>query len=213
MASLTAEQGLQLLEDLTYADMTIICGGQSLKVHRLIVCAASPFFAACMKEGFSEGQTSTVTLQKTSPLAVASATLFIYTNDFSIDQVQRVGKHIIINAEELEKREGRSLAFADAYILGDRLLDPGLQARSSEKFMDSLGWNGGVKSVPVLVNLVKHVFSNISLSDKDLRPRLLYYTAGLWCGNKVAHANIAKVLNEYEPFGFNVFKLRRGLSI
>ena len=53
--------------NMEFADMKIVCGGQTFECHRFILSGRSPYFAAMLGEGFIEGQNREITLNSVDP--------------------------------------------------------------------------------------------------------------------------------------------------
>ncbi|KAL1627764.1 hypothetical protein SLS54_002030 [Diplodia seriata] len=85
------------------SDMKIKCGDDVHNVHRMIVCAQSPFFANALKEehNFKEAQTRTVELNDDDPAIVTAAIQFMYmgyypTNQLRGSKTKRVNFHLSV---------------------------------------------------------------------------------------------------------------------
>lgn len=68
--------------DQKYSDLTIICGNEEFKVHRVLVCMRSPFFAAACDGNFMESQTGIVTLKEDDLETVKRMISYFYTLDY-----------------------------------------------------------------------------------------------------------------------------------
>ncbi|EMC94017.1 hypothetical protein BAUCODRAFT_158650 [Baudoinia panamericana UAMH 10762] len=88
---------LRVLQSGAYSDLTIKCGSFEAKVHKVIVCTRSAYFAAaCKPGGFAEGQTGTVVLKAArddndigadDPEAVKLMIDFLYKHDYTATRV------------------------------------------------------------------------------------------------------------------------------
>ena len=57
----------RLYTNMEFADMKILCGGQTFPCHRFILSGRSPYFGAMLGEGFIEGQNKEITLNSVDP--------------------------------------------------------------------------------------------------------------------------------------------------
>ncbi|KAK3659700.1 hypothetical protein LTR56_001063 [Elasticomyces elasticus] len=82
-----------LWKDNKHADITVICAERSWRVHKVILCAQSPFFAkacdgdfkASGLDGSMEAQTGVITLKEDDPSAVAAMLGYVYNFDYPDD--------------------------------------------------------------------------------------------------------------------------------
>ncbi|KAM0283255.1 hypothetical protein ACHAQH_002549 [Verticillium albo-atrum] len=66
-----------------YYDMTIVCGDQTYRAHKAIVCSRSKYLEAMFKSGMQEEQTSEVDLSEHNPQAVKLLVDFFYDLDYT----------------------------------------------------------------------------------------------------------------------------------
>ncbi|KAK4901663.1 hypothetical protein LTR27_001435 [Elasticomyces elasticus] len=76
-----------------HADLTVICAERSWRVHKIILCAQSPFFAKACDGDFKasdldgpiEAETGVITLKEDDPSAVAAMLDYVYNFDYPDD--------------------------------------------------------------------------------------------------------------------------------
>lgn len=61
-----------------FLDGTVVAAGVELRVHRAVIAALSPFFAAAFAGGFSESASARLEIRDASPAAVAALVRFAY---------------------------------------------------------------------------------------------------------------------------------------
>ncbi|EXJ68961.1 uncharacterized protein A1O5_07893 [Cladophialophora psammophila CBS 110553] len=93
MAGVTPSAYLDLLRSEKYSDFTIACNGVEFKVHRAVVCPASPFLDAACNSGFQEAMSRRIEFPEDDPGIVARVVLFLYTSDYDANQVPTFNKH------------------------------------------------------------------------------------------------------------------------
>ncbi|KIW06027.1 uncharacterized protein PV09_03206 [Verruconis gallopava] len=70
-----------------FSDLTIQCHGHVFKVHKLVVCGQSEWFAKAVKQdGFQEGQTNVINLPFDDPLVVKALLQYLYTFDYTVPE-------------------------------------------------------------------------------------------------------------------------------
>ncbi|ETN47223.1 uncharacterized protein HMPREF1541_01414 [Cyphellophora europaea CBS 101466] len=78
MASITADQGTEMLRGGDFADCSIICSGYTFSVHKAIIVKKSKFFKTCVSGKFKESKLGSVELADEAPYAVAIMLVYIY---------------------------------------------------------------------------------------------------------------------------------------
>ncbi|KIW91756.1 uncharacterized protein Z519_07724 [Cladophialophora bantiana CBS 173.52] len=93
MAGVTPSAYLDLLRSEKYSDFTIACNGVEFKVHRAVVCPASPFLDSACNSGFQEATSRRIEFREDDPGIVARVVLFLYTSDYDANQIPTFNKH------------------------------------------------------------------------------------------------------------------------
>ncbi|KAK3291160.1 uncharacterized protein B0H64DRAFT_43488 [Chaetomium fimeti] len=76
-------EGLSRLHgDDKWADLTVICGGETFRLHRAVICPQSPFFEKACSGGFIEATTGQINLSEEDPHIFAKFVRFIYTGNY-----------------------------------------------------------------------------------------------------------------------------------
>ncbi|KAI4659343.1 uncharacterized protein J4E78_005770 [Alternaria triticimaculans] len=65
-----------------YSDLTIKCGSDMYKVHKVIVCERAEFFARAIKFGGQESESGTVDLPKDEPAIVKLLIQYLYEGEY-----------------------------------------------------------------------------------------------------------------------------------
>ncbi|KAI1200359.1 BTB/POZ protein [Nemania serpens] len=74
--------GPKLLESGDYSDFTLVCEDQKFRVHKSIVCAQCPVFAAATKGGFKEAETNTFHVVDFKPVTLKCMLQYMYTGKY-----------------------------------------------------------------------------------------------------------------------------------
>ena len=214
MASVSTEQGLSLLQDPKYSDMTIVCGGHNFKVHKVIVCSTSPFFAKCLDGDFKEAREGTVTIGDTEPFVLGLALVYVYTNTYHAQNVQSIWKQLKPPAKGVSDQLANTIQALEVYQLADRLLMPALRAAACEAFRTALNaayWGGTADGYAELATLVRRVYRGVSSNASDIRVPLTLFAARRACEVRHGKTNqkLNDLLNEYEPIAFEVYKVMK----
>ncbi|KAF2162826.1 hypothetical protein M409DRAFT_26682 [Zasmidium cellare ATCC 36951] len=68
--------------DSKYSDLTIECGESTWHVHRVVICAQSPFFDKACSNGFKETSSKLIKLEDDDPTIVREMLRYLYTGDY-----------------------------------------------------------------------------------------------------------------------------------
>ena len=222
MASFSAAQGIKLLDNPKYSDMSLKCSTKTLKVHRAVVCTASPFFATCMDSNFKEARSLSISMSENKPLILAMALLHSYSNEFSVSTVRKLWKEIAPTDQEHAKPVNECTAFIDLYELADRLLMTTLQMIAGQKLAEALETHRlallSSNCSHDLAKILEHAYRKTAVSDEKLRVHLTYFALKAFRdgqGNRLISntqppLGVLKVLKENEPVALGVFKLSKG---
>ncbi|USP74896.1 glycoside hydrolase family 16 protein [Curvularia clavata] len=151
-----------------YSDLTITCGNDVYKTHKMIVCTQSEFFAAALRFGGKESEESKIDLPHDEPIIVKLLVQYLYTGNYSVTKYGYKFPHTC--SENCSDNENLSadeiLVHAKMYEMADKYNIVGLKGLSRSKFRTgcSLHWNED--SFPVAAN---HAFSTTIEEDKGLR--------------------------------------------
>ena len=72
--------------DHRFADFTIVCEGEEIEVHRLVICTHSKYFAHLCASYFSESNNQSINLKEDPFLAVKLMIDCFYTFDYDVQQ-------------------------------------------------------------------------------------------------------------------------------
>ena len=213
MASLSVDQGLSLLKDSKFSDMTIICGDHSFKVHKVIVCSASPFFAKCLEGNFKEATDGSVTLGETESFILGLALVHIYTHDYSPEAVRDIWKQVKPPAKGLSDQLANTTQALGVYELADWLLMQDFRAVACDNFkqvLSTANWGAGHDGCADLVTLLREVYERVPAGASDIRVPVIHIAARKAYDYSGPSQKVIDVLNKYEPIAFGIWKLLRG---
>ncbi|XP_054272226.1 actin-binding protein IPP-like [Macrosteles quadrilineatus] len=92
-----------LRQNSRFCDVSIVAGGNVMKVHRAILSASSPYFQAMFSNGLVEEQKETIELHSIPPHILNLLVDFIYTGEITINQDNV--QDLIVAADMLELNE------------------------------------------------------------------------------------------------------------
>ncbi|TID23585.1 BTB POZ domain protein [Venturia nashicola] len=79
---------MSCLDSGDHSDFTIKCNEREFKVHKMVLCPQSSFFAkAVQKYAFQEGQTGVIPMDHDDPDAIGSMLRFLYTGDYDTENL------------------------------------------------------------------------------------------------------------------------------
>ncbi|KAI9695903.1 MAG: hypothetical protein M1836_006020 [Candelina mexicana] len=141
---------LSIFKSGEYSDFTIICGSDTYKVHRAVICPRSTFFASACNGKFKESKDSELTLNDNDRFAVGAMLSYLYSFDY-------------VPASEVEIHP--VLLHARVYIVADEFNIPALKMLAKEKFetLVELDWNNEAFSLAI-----KDIYT-LSANDRGLR--------------------------------------------
>ncbi|QDS67614.1 hypothetical protein FKW77_004167 [Venturia effusa] len=137
-----------------FSDLTIICGNETHKVHKVVMCALSPWFVKACGGGFKESQSGEIKLEDDDPMAVKAMIDAIYRADYSH------GDNNVPSASL------RFHAMVSVYALGDKFDIFLLRKLAKENF------ELGCKAIPEaqhLTSAIEEVYSSTLSSNRGLR--------------------------------------------
>jgi len=164
-----------------------MCGSDTYKVHKAIICPQSDFFrAACRADTFQEGKTNTITIaassgrdESTSPLALAED--FDWDLDVETTTSVKLMIHYFYHHDYLEHEvvHIQGLDFPKAvldehsrmYAMGEKYGIQGLKRVALAKFQGRGGPRQMSKSSVIAAAVI--AFNSTPESDKDLREAML----------------------------------------
>ncbi|EUC41591.1 hypothetical protein COCMIDRAFT_40241 [Bipolaris oryzae ATCC 44560] len=105
-----------------YSDLTITCGSDVHKVHKMIVCTQSDFLAAAIRFGGKESKQANINLPDDEPAIVKLAVHYIYTGDYICDSQEPINLSSPLTSGEKPSRneEGESYTYDFPHSCSDR---------------------------------------------------------------------------------------------
>ncbi|KAG9850659.1 hypothetical protein KCU98_g4235, partial [Aureobasidium melanogenum] len=180
-----------LHESGAYSDLRIVCGSDTYKVYKNIICPQSSFFhAACRPDTFMEGQTGTITLPSNPGRIINAQSSLITPDEFDWDldvedtKSVRAMIHYFYHhdyptepgsdpesvrlAEHLSK--GPLVQHARMYAMGEKYGVPGLKALALRKFTPSK-----IKAVPGLCSAMVIAYVSTPDTDQNMRNKIIEF--------------------------------------
>ncbi|KAG7007343.1 hypothetical protein G7Y79_00010g028440 [Physcia stellaris] len=143
----------QAFESGLYHDLIVRCESREWKVHRVILCANSGYFAKACKDTFMVRKSGEINLQEDDPDMVDNMLRFLYTSDYRDDA--NGDRPLLVNAK--------------MYSLGDKYSIEALKELAEYKFSDALDAGWDIVSFPEVIDAV---YNTTPASDRGLRDRL-----------------------------------------
>ncbi|KAL9100221.1 MAG: hypothetical protein Q9163_004386 [Psora crenata] len=158
----TAHEVGRKLETGEFSDLLIKCGGREWHVHRIIVCAWSPFLRIASEQNCKEASSKVIDLTEDVPENVHRMLYWMYTKDYS-DGIDR--EAVAINAA--------------VYSLADKYGILALKDRAKEKFLISKQHHCRLKRYPsksydvanlnALLDAIPIIYTSTPSLDRGLR--------------------------------------------
>ncbi|KAF8853785.1 hypothetical protein BDZ45DRAFT_65034 [Acephala macrosclerotiorum] len=215
----------RLLETEKYADLTLICGGEIIKVHCAIVCTRCPFLSKAVDGKFREAALREIDLSVDELPVIRAMVKYLYTDEYDDAAIAHVASAAsppvlcdwcdnngfsAVHSLPVHNDEAFPLMFnVKMYIAGDKYDIPGLRVLATKKFKTCVAqhWNNSTFS-----EAAQHLWENTIDSDRQLRNVVI----------KTAHKNIDQLLDRGEfvdlmkshgEFGLDIVKMMRGRSL
>ncbi|KAI5927103.1 BTB/POZ protein [Camillea tinctor] len=172
----------ELYLDEKYSDLTIICGTQSRKVHKAIVCPRSKFFAAaCDNKDFKEGRTGIIELPDDDPRIVDLMIYYFYHLTYHINCPKNQKQSDDYSTDDYSTDEtiippktSDILTHAKVYSLAEKYLIEGLKKLAFERFKTAIETNWDFQDFR---DAIWEVYTSTVDADKGLRDIIV---ATLW---------------------------------
>ena len=215
MASVNHEQGIKLLKEATFSDMTLTCRQHVFKAHKAILCSVSNFFACSMEGGFVEAREGNINIGDTKPLILGLALVYIYTGGYSIATVRDIWADIGKPTKYPSDRLNMTFTQLQVYSLADRLLLPSLRTYAGQQFhleFDKGNWNEWWPHerkgrFTDLVTLAEQVYYTLPGNDMDIRVKVTHYAAKKVDGT-ASTKNVLSLLQDFEPIALGVYQMQ-----
>ncbi|KAL8643847.1 MAG: hypothetical protein Q9226_008081 [Calogaya cf. arnoldii] len=142
-------------------DLTIKCGSEEFRCHKIVVCSQSKFFEAACTSGFSETATSTVNLEE-NPSLIRIMLDFLYTQTYDLPTTS-------LTEEMDEDGDDESLNNLIAlYALGDKYAISSLCQHAALDFEEIVH-----DPEQTLLSSIPQLYSSIPENDRMLRDLFL----------------------------------------
>ena len=154
------------LESGKYHDLIVRCEANEWKVHRVILCASSEYFAKACEDtfkvstsshsslssliAFKERISGEINLQEDDPEMVNNMLCFLYTSGYQDDA--EGGRPLLVDAK--------------MYTIGDKYSIKALKSLAKAKFSDALDAGWDIVSFP---EVIETVYTTTPTSDRGLR--------------------------------------------
>ncbi|KIV84353.1 hypothetical protein PV11_00137 [Exophiala sideris] len=205
---------LDLLKSGQYSDFIIHCQGYEFKLHRAVVCVASPMLNKACSGSFKEANEGRIDLSEDDPAILARVILYLYTNDYDITKVPAYFEGMTRSTDDPAAPNDSSVGSAKKLVLfPDMLKVIALVYKSADML--------GIERLKVdassrFLAIATRVFDNSTFAEplkvmfdstreNDLHLRVPALTL---CLEKYAyivkHQSIVEVIMQYEPTIWNV---------
>ncbi|KAI1619052.1 hypothetical protein EDD37DRAFT_647835 [Exophiala viscosa] len=215
MAGVLLNAYLELLAFGRYSDFIIHCQGYEFKVHRAIVCAASPMLDKACGGLYVEASEGRIDLSEDDPEILARVLLYLYTNDYEAKTVPSYLEGVTRKSESqsvpaissVQPKENEALTrllriHALVYRSADMLGVEGLKGIASSRFLD-VAEIALTLAPDTLAEPLKIMFDSTRENDLRLRNPVL-----ILCLENHAiiaeHKPIVEMMLKYEPTVWNI---------
>ncbi|KPI44467.1 uncharacterized protein AB675_8508 [Cyphellophora attinorum] len=208
---------VDLLKSGGLSDFKICCGERVFQVHRSQIYARSDYFKSIIDGGFQESAESSVTLEDTTPLAVATLLLIMYAGQpgLYLDEVYKVWPDLKPEASSTDSQDSKDATqehfsaelrnLVDVYILADRLMINDFQGALAKHIVNHIDYDYFVTGEEVLEThtapLLEYIFSNTATEHTLLRQEVT-----VLCMRKRFHISesLGNVLESHDPYGWRL---------
>ncbi|KAK4939979.1 hypothetical protein LTR10_019831 [Elasticomyces elasticus] len=216
MAGKGPDAYLDLLKSGQYSDFIIHCQGYEFKLHRAVVCVASPMLNKACSGSFKEAKEGRIDLSEDDPAILARVILYLYTNDYDVADLPAFFEGMIRNTgsqtAQTDSSDGSAnrityspellRVIALVYKSADMLGIERLKVDASARF---LALAKTVCNMAKFAEPLKVMFDSTRENDLHLRVPVLTL-----CLEKYAaiakHQSIVEVIMQYEPTVWSIKK-------
>ncbi|EAW06333.1 BTB/POZ domain protein [Aspergillus clavatus NRRL 1] len=145
-----------------FSDLKIISKDQEFKVHRLIICGQSAYFARLFNHNWKEVEESVVRLEDDDPRAVEAMINFLYGFDYN-----SIGRD--------RERVSPMLFHAKVYQVGDKYDVPKLKEQARTEFAAAIQTDWDMDDFPLAI---AGAYSTTPSGDRGLRDPLVDTSLG-----------------------------------
>ncbi|KAG8673975.1 hypothetical protein FPOAC2_07405 [Fusarium poae] len=151
-----------------FTDFAFVCEGQTISVHKIIICTQSPVFRAACAGSFKEASSQTYNMDANSLSTVQRMVDYFYTGDYAEESKDG-------NSDDDTNRLSCLSIHAAMFALAHEYDINGLEALSAKKYSRILRQNQDVysffSSIPDIYNLTPS-------SSRGLRDQVLSFARG-----------------------------------
>ncbi|KAI9772811.1 MAG: hypothetical protein M1839_002284 [Geoglossum umbratile] len=159
-----------MLDSGNYSDLTICSGGQEYKVHKVVICLQSPFFAKACDGEFQEAKSNRIILAEDDHDTVKRMITYFYIHDYD-DEVHSTafsqpnescfqGRHMPMREQPALFSSIRVYALADKYDIQE------LKSLAESRFRI---WATTYWIHPDFPDMVRDVYNSTPSTDRGLR--------------------------------------------
>ncbi|OJJ87968.1 BTB/POZ domain-containing protein, partial [Aspergillus glaucus CBS 516.65] len=143
-----------------YSDLKIICRGETLPAHRLVVCSNSSYFAR-----LSEGLTQEIFLEDHGPFQLKMMLQYLYMEKYTPEPAMLAEIYGKENGD-ISLFEYRAAFHAQMYGVGDYFQIPGLKTAAQRYFTSAFSF---LLNRDAFCTAVSEVYNSTLESDRGLR--------------------------------------------
>ncbi|KAK5730471.1 hypothetical protein LTR15_000408 [Elasticomyces elasticus] len=157
-----------------YSDLTIECDGRKFKVHRVVMCSASPVIAGACDNNMKEREEGVIEHNEYDADTVERMIQYVYTQTYDVDKAGPSGA-----AEDMVKPAFHDTTSADindvliaharVFVIGDYYDLPGLKVLAVERFAEAAT---AVWKLEGFIDVIKEVYELTGPNHHEIREAL-----------------------------------------
>ncbi|CAN9445098.1 unnamed protein product [Alternaria alternata] len=181
-----------------YSDLTIQCGDDVYKVHKVVVCTRAGFFARAIKFGGKEALENVINLPEDEPRAIACLMRYLYSGTYNDDHL---GNLVL----KLAALHDASNSHSEVYEIAEKYEVTGLKELACKNFTLACETFWDDEAFPIAI---KHALSTTIAEDRGLRDVIIKTISSH--DSLVRKAEIQAVMLEHSDLAVGVLLKKAG---
>ncbi|CAN9456975.1 unnamed protein product [Alternaria alternata] len=181
-----------------YSDLTIQCGDDVYKVHKVVVCTRAGFFARAIKFGGKEALENVINLPEDEPRAIACLMRYLYSGTYNDDHL---GNLVL----KLAALHDASNSHSEVYEIAEKYEVTGLKELACKNFTLACETFWDDEAFPIAI---KHALSTTIAEDRGLRDVIIKTISSH--DSFVRKAEIQAVMLEHSDLAVGVLLKKAG---